>query len=144
MIGKAKESLPPSAGRVRRTPKGLELTSEINIDRAALQRLLDVIGGDPEDLAELLEEFEDATPKTLEKMAAAASSGDLDSLRISTHSLKSNGRDFGATALAQLCEALENDCRDGTVDDPVDRVAAIAVELDRARSALAIVSKEHE
>jgi HPt (histidine-containing phosphotransfer) domain-containing protein len=110
------------------------------IDRSALQRLLDVIGGDPEDLQELLEEFEEVGPTTLKNMQAAAENGDLDALRISSHSLKSNARDFGAMALSKSCEALEHDCREGAVDDPIERVSTIAVELEEARNALKSVS----
>jgi HPt (histidine-containing phosphotransfer) domain-containing protein len=110
------------------------------IDLGALQRLLAVIGGDPEDFEELVEEFESSTPQTLEKMRAAAASADLGALRIASHSLKSNGRDFGATVLAEACEALEQDCRAGKVSDPQARVAEISVELDRARMALAEVT----
>ena len=80
--------------------------SEGVINKAALQRLLDVIGGDREDLAELLEEFETSTPQTLAEMQAAAAAGDLGALRIASHSLKSNGRDFGADALATACDPL--------------------------------------
>lgn len=110
------------------------------IDLQALNRLLEVIGGDPEDLDELLEEFEDVGPSTLKSMQAAAASGDFDALRIASHSLKSNGRDFGATALAKACEDLEHACKAGEVGDPVAQVQAIAAELDRARAALKAVS----
>jgi HPt (histidine-containing phosphotransfer) domain-containing protein len=111
------------------------MTDEV-IDRAALKRLLDVIGGDPDDLAELIEEFETVTPDILETMKSAANAGDIETLRISAHSLKSNGRDFGAIALAQSCEALERDCHDGDVDDPMARVDLIGTLLDAARAAL--------
>ena len=107
---------------------------------AALKRLLDVIGGDPEDLDELLEEFEEVGPSTLATMQSAAASGDMDALRIASHSMKSNGRDFGATALAQACEALEHACREGAVADPEAQVQAIANELESARAALKTVS----
>ena len=111
------------------------------IDRDALRRLLEVIGGDPEDLQELVEEFETTTPGLLRSMqAAAAVDGDQQALRIVAHSLKANGRDFGAPRLADLCGALEADCRDGTVADPSGRVAAIGEELDKARAALSTLS----
>ena len=106
------------------------------IDLEALRRLLDVIGGDPEDLDELLEEFEDVGPSTLATMQGAAATGDLDALRIASHSLKSNARDFGATQLATSCETLEHACRDGAVDDPEAKVQSIAAQLEDARSAL--------
>ena len=106
------------------------------IDKAALKRLLDVIGGDPEDLQELLEEFEATTPTLLAAMQNAAAAGDLGELRIAAHSLKSNGRDFGATALATACHDLEAACKNGTVEGPVGQVEIIASELTRAREAL--------
>ena len=106
------------------------------IDMAALKRLLEVIGGDAEDLQELIEDFEDTTPGLLEKLRSASASGDWNTLRITSHSLKSNGRDFGALQLTSLCEALEHDARDGEVQDAVGRVDQIAASLDVARDAL--------
>jgi HPt (histidine-containing phosphotransfer) domain-containing protein len=114
------------------------------IDKAALQRLLDVIGGDPEDLAELIDEFEATTPKILQDMTAAAATGDIAALRVSAHSLKSNARDFGATALATACETLEHACRDGAVSDPAGQVTAIGENLDEARSALGAAALARE
>lgn len=106
------------------------------IEKHALLRLLDVIGGDPDDLQELLEDFEETTPGTLQEMKDAAANDDLTALRISSHSLKANGRDFGAVALADACAQLEQACRDGTVQDAVAEVHAISEELSRARAAL--------
>lgn len=119
---------------------GERLVSEDVVDLEALRRLLAVIGGDPEDLDELLEDFEEVGPETLAAMQSAAAQGDLDALRISAHSMKSNARDFGVTRLASACEALEHACRDGRVADPVGKVNDIAGELDRARQALRNVS----
>lgn len=114
--------------------------SEDVIDMDALRRLLEVIGGDQEDLDELIEEFDKIGPEAVQTMQNAAKSGDLNALRISSHSLKSNGRDFGATALADACEALEHACREGSVEDPAAQVTDIASKLERARSALKSVS----
>ena len=47
------------------------MSTEI-IDHDAIQRLLSVIGGDKEDLLELLEEFEMSTPILVDKMKTAA------------------------------------------------------------------------
>lgn len=110
------------------------------IDRKALDRLLELIGGDLEDLQELVDEFEQSTPDLVVTMRTAVVESDVASLRIAAHSLKSNARDMGATTLAALCEALEHAARDGAVDAPGDRVAEIDSELTRARSALAAMS----
>ena len=57
-------------------------------------------------------------------------------MRIAAHTLKSNARSFGAVRLAASCEALERECRKGTVDDPLVVAAAIEAEERAARQAL--------
>jgi HPt (histidine-containing phosphotransfer) domain-containing protein len=112
------------------------IVKDAGIDRSAIARLLDVIGGGHEDLKELVEEFHVSAPALVSRMEAAVQSGDLDALRISSHSLKANARDFGAVALADLCERLEHACKTGTVDDGGGQVSAVARELSAARTAL--------
>lgn len=114
------------------------------IDKAALARLLEVIGGDPDDFAELLEDFRSEAPAIQEKMQSAAAAEDLTALRICAHSLKSNARDFGATELAKICEVLERDCHSGQMDDPVGRVGKVFEELGRVQSALAEIASANE
>lgn len=94
------------------------------IDRGAVDRLLSVIGGNRADLLELLDEFFLTGPDNLRRMEAAAASGDLNTLRIAAHSLKSNGRDFGAVDLAGICEGIERACKAGSLDDAPGQVAA--------------------
>lgn len=106
------------------------------IDKQAIERLLDMIGGDPEDLQELLEEFDQSTPGIVASMRTAADEGDLRALRISVHSLKSNATDMGAHRLSAMCALLEAACRDETVEGPVAQIDAIDEELSRARAAL--------
>jgi HPt (histidine-containing phosphotransfer) domain-containing protein len=102
-----------------------------------MARLLDVIGGDLESLQELIDEFDRVAPEIADNMRRAVEASDMDRLRISAHTLKSNSRDFGASTLSALCEKLEQACRDGTVSEPAVRVAEIVGEVDAARSALA-------
>ncbi|TNE46677.1 MAG: Hpt domain-containing protein [Sphingomonadales bacterium] len=110
--------------------------SEGIISRAALRRLQNVIGGDPADLDELLGDFLDAAPELVSQICAAAEVGDLDALRISAHTLKSNARDFGALDLSELCEELERECRDGTITASRERAEAIATAELAARQVL--------
>jgi len=106
------------------------------IDSSAIDRLLEVIGGDRNDLHELIEEFQSSTPLLVSRMEQAAADNNLDSLRIASHSLKANGRDFGALSLAALCERLENECRSGMVEDLDGQVLAISRALAETREAL--------
>lgn len=107
------------------------------IDRAALQRLLDAIGGEQEDLDELIDDFLTTTPAHVMSMRSASAEGDWSAMRISVHTLKSNAREFGATTLAELCQVLEQQCQDGAVVDPDAQTARIETELAAAREALA-------
>jgi HPt (histidine-containing phosphotransfer) domain-containing protein len=110
-----------------------------SVDKAALVRLLEVIGGEFEDLVELIEEFEATTPVIMEKIQAASQASDWDTLRIQSHSLKSNARDFGAGKLEALCAVLEKQCRDGEVIETAGQVDDISHELSLARQALTVL-----
>ncbi len=112
------------------------------IDRSALRRLLELIGGDPEDLRDLLRDYQDQAPELASRISAAARSDDLDALRIAAHTLKSNARDFGAMRLSAMCEDLEQECRSGAVADPVSKAEAIASEEAAARQTLGNVAVE--
>lgn len=110
--------------------------TEGTIDIAALRRLLKVIGGDADDLRELLDEFLETAPQLAASIAGAAAAGHRDDLRIAAHTLKSNARDFGAIRLSELCAALENDCRGDGVIDPLAAAVEISQEELAARTAL--------
>ncbi|WP_413717049.1 Hpt domain-containing protein [Silicimonas sp. MF1-12-2] len=106
------------------------------IDPAALRKLLDLLGGDPEDLDELLADYFDEAPRLSASIARAATDGDTDALRISAHTLKSNARDFGAELLASLCAELEQVCRQGDLTNATDLAQCIHTEEIAARDAL--------
>ena len=93
------------------------------LDIAALKRLLKVIGGDLADLRELVDDFLDEAPRLSAAILRATAEGDRDALRVASHTLKSNARDFGAMRLSGLCSLLENDCR---AERPLD--ASVAAE----------------
>lgn len=109
------------------------------IDRAALRRLLETIGGDVEDLLELVGDYAEDAPKLVEEIRAAARAGDADAMRIAAHTLKSNARDFGAFRLAALCQRLEQDCREHLPADPDAAVIEIAAAEAEAQAALSEV-----
>lgn len=107
------------------------------IDPAALQRLLDVIGGDREDLQELLDDYLETAPRLAAEIRAGAEAGDRDAMRVAAHTLKSNARDFGAMKLSALCLELEQACRDKTVTDRLAAAAEIEAEEKAASASLA-------
>jgi HPt (histidine-containing phosphotransfer) domain-containing protein len=98
------------------------MTPSPTVDPDRLRELRDDYG----DLAsELLTLFETTATATLDELRAAHDSGERDEVRRLAHRLKGSARNVGATGMADLAAALEQ--------DPPDAPAAIP----RLRDALA-------
>lgn len=97
------------------------------IDPRALERLMETLGGDPADLADIIESFLEEGPTLLASMQQAIAAGDGGMLKRAAHSLKSNARDLGAEKLASMCQAVESGIKQG--DDGQEHVAAVAAIL---------------
>ena len=108
-----------------------------SLDAAALDRLLEMTGGELEFLDELIQTYLDDAVMQLEAMRAAAVAASPEELIRPAHSLKGNSASVGAERLAELCRQLEADARGGPVERATERVAAAAVEFGRVRTELA-------
>lgn len=106
------------------------------IDKDAFAKFTAVVGNDPDMLAEFIEVFTRSAPEQVASMNIALQAQDWAGLRIAAHSCKSNARDLGALALADLCATLENQSRDQAVLSPDDQISAIETEVHRAIQAL--------
>jgi HPt (histidine-containing phosphotransfer) domain-containing protein len=106
------------------------------LDVGTLADLRDSVGGDSEFLAELIDELLADAPGQLATLRDAATSGDAEAARRAAHTLKGNGRTFGATALASLCQEAEAAATNGDIDAVLARVDEIAAEWERARAEL--------
>lgn len=102
------------------------------IDIPTLKKLSSMIGGEIEDLEELIEDFITLVPQQIESMHIAHTAGDLASLRIAAHSTKSNARDLGALELAELCANLEQQCKASDSVDYDTHLTAISLKADEA------------
>jgi HPt (histidine-containing phosphotransfer) domain-containing protein len=107
-----------------------------SVDPTALDRLLEMTGGDPEFVDELVQTFLDDAADQFAAMRRAAEAGAIDELVRPAHSLKSNSANMGADRLGELCRALEADARSGSVDRAVERVAETWAEFEAARTEL--------
>ena len=107
-----------------------------SVDLAALDRLLEMTGGDPEFVDELIQTFLEDAVVQLDAMRAAANAASAADLVRPAHSLTSNSANMGAERLSELCRSLEADARGGAVDAAADRVAEAAEEFDRVRAEL--------
>jgi histidine phosphotransfer protein HptB len=99
------------------------------IDKHALDKLREIVGGQEADLVELVDSFLEEGPVLAEQLAAAQLTFDLVGMRRAAHSLKSNARDMGASELAEICAKLEARCAAGELPGTTD--------VETARSAFA-------
>jgi HPt (histidine-containing phosphotransfer) domain-containing protein len=106
------------------------------LDPAALETLLDVIGGDRAALAELISSFLEEGPALIDRIAQAVAQSNADELRTAAHTLKSSAADFGATTLAGYCRELEAMGNAGKTDGADSLSARAASAFDKARQEL--------
>jgi len=115
------------------------------LDQTALDNLLNLIEGDRELLAELINSFLSNAPRLRENLDQSISNGDAAGLRMAAHSLKSNATDFGATRLADLCQKLEDLGKAGQFDGAAGYIHQIRAEYTQVQAALeSLVKHYHE
>jgi CheY-like chemotaxis protein/anti-sigma regulatory factor (Ser/Thr protein kinase) len=111
------------------------------LDPKALEKLREMVGGDADFLAELIDTFLEDAPQMLAEMSQAVEDGDATVLRRAAHSLKSNSADFGAMALSSLCRELEGMGKTGTLAGTAEKVAQAKAEYERVQGALEILRR---
>lgn len=111
------------------------------IDRAALDRLLEMVGDDAEFFAEMIETFFDDSPKLLAAAQEALAATDAEALRRAAHSLKSNSASFGAMELSQKCKELEEMAKSSTLDGASGLIDQVAAEYEKAEAALKTIQR---
>ncbi len=106
------------------------------LNRDALQNLLEVLGGEFHYLVEVIDSFLEDAPKLLAELDNAVSKEDIDTVRRVAHSLKSNSADFGAGALNKLCFQLEERARSGSLEGAPELAAQIESEFQEVAAQL--------
>jgi PAS domain S-box-containing protein len=114
----------------------------ISVDRERLLKLFNFeLDDDLAFVEELLDIFFESAPKRIQGLDAAIRAGNAALVSREAHSLKSSAANFGATAMADLCLALEERAGRGDLSDAcagldrlVDEFARVKRELERFRS----------
>lgn len=98
------------------------------VDTENLSQLKALIG---EDLKDILQTFLDITPETLKGIKAAIVEENPEALRHQAHTLKGSSANIGATALPDLCLALETKGREGITQGQESLLKQVEDETDR-------------
>jgi two-component system sensor histidine kinase/response regulator len=94
-------------------------------------RLADIVGDDPEFMAELINTYIDGGMETLKELRAAASHNDLPALASAAHKLKGASANLHINSLAQLALDVETRAKAGQPADWKSDVEKIGTELER-------------
>jgi two-component system sensor histidine kinase/response regulator len=111
------------------------------LDPAAIDGMREMVGGDDEFLADLIDTFLRDAPRMLSEMRQALEAGDAEVLRRVAHSLKSNSDSFGATALGDLCRELERMGKANALEGADALIARADAEFVRVQAAIETVRR---
>jgi HPt (histidine-containing phosphotransfer) domain-containing protein len=106
------------------------------INRAAIEDLLESVGGDLDFLEELLEDYLDDSPHQLAEMQQALGEGDAGRFQRAAHSLKSNSANFGAHNLAESCRVLEEMGKSASLGEAGDQLDRAVMEYEEVKQVL--------
>jgi len=84
----------------------------------------------------LIDAFCKDAPKLLDQMRDAIARGDTKTLQRAAHTLKSNAANFGATALADVCQEIEHHAKRCEIERIAPLSETITTEYVKARAAL--------
>jgi len=105
------------------------------LDQAALDSLLQMVGGDADFVDELVDTFLADVPQQLAELRAAAASGAAAAAVRPAHTLKGTAASIGARAVEALSRSIEEQARAGVVDgleSQVEELARALVDLEAA------------
>jgi len=112
------------------------------LDPVAIKRLKATLGKRAATmLPALIENFFKDAVKLQEDARQAFEQHQTEDLRRAAHTLKSNARNFGATALAELCQELEHRAKNGELEGSEDLLTQIEAEYENVRNALEALRK---
>lgn len=95
---------------------------------------LEQAADDHELLQELIEIFKDSSSSDLANLKRGLAAGDVDVGRGSAHSIKGAAASLGFDSIREVTEAIEADCRDGSL-------AVATAQLARLEELLALLQK---
>jgi signal transduction histidine kinase/CheY-like chemotaxis protein len=101
------------------------------LDPSALDALLEMVGGDLEFVAEMIDSFLSTAPGLLVQASTSTKSGDAEALRLAVHTLKSGSADMGALRLSEIFARLEARAKDGETAGADKLVEQAQVLFDR-------------
>jgi histidine phosphotransfer protein HptB len=106
------------------------------LDQAALDNLLEMVGGDPDFVDELVDTFLEDAPTQLAELRRAILAGDAAEAVRPAHTIKGNAASIGARAVETIGRSMEEQARTGDIDGIGERVTDLEAAIAELRPAL--------
>ncbi len=106
---------------------------ESPIDKSVLPGL---VGGDPEMIAELLQDFRSSAAAISAELQTAFEAVQYDQMSAAAHKLKSSARSIGALKLGEICEQIEYVEKNGEIEKLNELIASFKVEMSAVENYL--------
>jgi signal transduction histidine kinase/CheY-like chemotaxis protein/HPt (histidine-containing phosphotransfer) domain-containing protein len=114
-------------------PAPVVVASRPALDQTVIEDLREVMG---DEFLSLIRVFLEDTPRTLERLQAAAAAGEIPPMVAAAHSLKSTSANLGALEMSELARQIEHGGRAGTLSNPTVLAARLVAEFIRVEGAL--------
>lgn len=96
------------------------------LDEEKFNELKEILG---DDIRDIIREFAEIVPGSLEKIASSLKSGDTNQVFVETHTLKSSSGNLGLSRFSQLCAILEAQSRNNEMIDPESQLDILTTEF---------------
>lgn len=119
------------------TNKTIESMTNNVLDAEALEELKDIVcSNDLEEFIQLIECYQEDTPKRLRAINDAISQNNAKKLQLEAHALKSSSAIVGAKNLSLICKKLEELGRDNNLSDAPLFLSQAMTEYQQVDAAL--------
>jgi len=106
------------------------------LDERAFAQLREMVGDDPEFIADFIGTFLRTAPKQVAEIREGMDAGDAARVQMAAHTLKSNSADMGARRLSELARRFEHAGRDGDLAGVKGALGDLEAAFAEARDAL--------
>jgi two-component system sensor histidine kinase/response regulator len=110
------------------------------LDRTQIELLLSLDGGEGETLGEIVQQYLTHGEKGLHELRRVLTEGDVESLERAAHTLKGASANVGASAMVELCAALETSARAEELDAANGLMERADREFARVQDALELLT----
>jgi HPt (histidine-containing phosphotransfer) domain-containing protein len=105
------------------------MTSLVFNEKTAMERI-----GDMDFIRELLQDFYDAIDDDMDNLKKMIMSGDVEGVRIASHTIKGTGANLSLDAISEIGKTLESAAKENRKDDFGDIFRILESEVDRFKN----------